>query len=100
VPSSCIAIPSLSDSCVKGGLPKATFCESYPQKLSKESTRSRVWVEYLSDKVRKLKDTLGKPAGDPQHDKREVLDLENKLKSWLKRYLSVVAVVRYKRDCH
>ena len=41
------------------------------------------YYEYLSEQVRKMKETLGTPNGDPLHDLKKNLDLESKLKSWL-----------------
>jgi transposase len=66
-----------------------------------DSTRARVWdadtlrgrmfvqfialcyYEHLSEEVRKMKLSLGKETGDPEHDTKAVLGLEKKLKSWL-----------------
>lgn len=44
---------------------------------------SLCYYEYLSEEIRKLKECLGKKAGDRLHDTREVLGQEEKLKSWL-----------------
>jgi len=66
-----------------------------------EGSRSRVWdtdtlrgrmfvqfeslsyYEYFSDQVRKLKGSLGKMTGNPEHDTKAVINDEKKLKSWL-----------------
>jgi transposase len=41
------------------------------------------YYEYFGNEVRKLKQVLGKKNGDNRHDKKTVIDAENKLKSWL-----------------
>lgn len=66
-----------------------------------DGTRSRVWntdtlrgrlfvqfvslcyYEYLSEAIRKMKKSLGVENGDPEHDQKENLKLESRLKSWL-----------------
>jgi len=45
---------------------------------------SLCYYEYLSEEIRKLKESLAKPNGDPKHDSKANLDLEKKLKTWLK----------------
>ena len=42
------------------------------------------YYEYLSEEIRRIKLTLGVANGDPLHDTKKVLDLEKKLKHWLK----------------
>ena len=44
---------------------------------------SLCYYEYLSECVRKMKLSLGVPNGDHNHDLKQNLDLEKKLKSWL-----------------
>lgn len=44
---------------------------------------SLCYYEYLSECVRKMKLSLGVPNGDHDHDLKQNLDLEKKLKSWL-----------------
>ena len=41
------------------------------------------YYEYISNEIRRIKSTLGKPNGDPAHDLKENLKLEAKLKTWL-----------------
>lgn len=41
------------------------------------------YYEYLSEAVRQMKASLGVPNGDHDHDLKQNLDLEKKLKSWL-----------------
>lgn len=71
------------------------------EKQHADGTRVRVWnadtlrgrmfvqfvslcyYEYLNEKIRKLKDILGKKTGDKVHDTKEILDNELKLRSWL-----------------
>ena len=66
-----------------------------------DGTRSRVWntdtlrgrlfvqfvslcyYEYLSEAIREMKKSLGVENGDPEHDQKENLKLESRLKSWL-----------------
>lgn len=66
-----------------------------------DGTRTRVWstdalrgrlfvqfvslcyYEYLSEAIRGLKQTLGVENGDPEHDLKDNLKLESRLKSWL-----------------
>jgi transposase len=43
------------------------------------------YLEELHERIRKMKDTLGKPNGDPVHDTKGNLDKERKLKAWLKK---------------
>ena len=44
---------------------------------------SLCYYEYLSECVRKMKLSLGIPNGDHDHDLKQNLDLEKKLKNWL-----------------
>ena len=44
---------------------------------------SLCYYEYLSEEIRKLKESLAKPNGNPKHDSKENLELEKKLKAWL-----------------
>ena len=44
---------------------------------------SLCYYEYLSEEIRKLKESLAKPNGDQKHDCKENLQLEKKLKAWL-----------------
>jgi transposase len=44
---------------------------------------SLCYYEYLSEEIRKLKNSLAKPNGDPEHDSKKSLELEKKLKAWL-----------------
>lgn len=66
-----------------------------------DGTRTRVWdtdtlrgrlfvqfvslcyYEYFSEEIRKLKQSLGIETGDPDHDKKAVIDAEKGLRSWL-----------------
>lgn len=66
-----------------------------------DGTRTRVWdtdtlrgrlfvqfvtlcyYEYFSEEIRKLKQSLGILTGEPEHDKKDVIEAEKKLKSWL-----------------
>jgi len=41
------------------------------------------YYEYLSDKIRSMKATLGQKNGDAKHDIAKTLKLEKKLKTWL-----------------
>jgi transposase len=41
------------------------------------------YYEYLSEKIRSMKNLLGIKNGDPEHDESTNLSLEKKLKSWL-----------------
>jgi len=62
-----------------------------PRVWSADTLRGRLFTqfvalcyyEYLSEEIRKMKLTLGKANGDPQHDTKKNLDLEKKLKHWL-----------------
>jgi len=62
-----------------------------PRVWSADALRGRLFTqfvalcyyEYLSEEIRKMKLTLGKANGDPQHDTKKNLDLEKKLKHWL-----------------
>jgi len=45
---------------------------------------SLCYYEYLSEEIRKLKNSLGKPNGDQEHDSKKNLELEKKLNTWLK----------------
>lgn len=76
-----------------------SFFESGKQRA--DGTRTRVWstdalrgrlfvqfvslcyYEYLSEAIRSMKQSLGIENGDPEHDLKENLKLESKLKSWL-----------------
>jgi hypothetical protein len=76
-----------------------SFFESFKQRA--DGTRVRVWdsdtlrgrlfvqfislcyYEYLCNEVHNMKDTLGIPSGDLEHDSAANLKLERKLKSWL-----------------
>lgn len=82
---------------------KREYIEDYfrSSKQHTDSMRVRVWdpdtlrgrmfvqfialcyYEYLSNQVRLVKPALGKPNGDPDHDLKKNLDLEEKLKNWL-----------------
>ena len=42
-------------------------------------------LEELHDRVRDMKAGLGKENGDPQHDRRESLDAERRLATWLRK---------------
>ena len=44
---------------------------------------SLCYYEYLSEEIRRLKQSLGKTNGEAEHDTKAVLDAENKLRSWL-----------------
>jgi len=44
---------------------------------------SLCYYEYLSEEIRKLKESLAKPNGNPKHDSKENLELEKKLNAWL-----------------
>jgi len=44
---------------------------------------SLCYYEYFSEEIRRLKQSLGTQTGEPDHDKKAVLDAEKKLKSWL-----------------
>ena len=62
-----------------------------PRVWSADALRGRLFTqfvalcyhEYLSEEIRKMKQTLGVVNGDPLHDTKKVLDLENNLKRWL-----------------
>ncbi len=41
------------------------------------------YYEFYSEQLRKIKEKLGKPNGEPAHDLKESLALEDKLKTWL-----------------
>ena len=41
------------------------------------------YYEYFSEEVRKLKATLGIETGDKNHDIKQTLDEERRLKSWI-----------------
>ena len=76
-----------------------SFFESHKQRA--DGARVRVWdsntlrgrlfvqfialcyYEYLSNEIRNMKDTLGFPNGDPEHDSAANIKLEKKLKAWL-----------------
>lgn len=76
-----------------------SFFESGKQRA--DGTRTRVWntdtlrgrlfvqfvslcyYEYLSEAIREMKKPLGIKNGDPEHDRKENLKLESRLKSWL-----------------
>jgi len=76
-----------------------SFFEAVKQRA--DGTRPRVWdtdtlrgrlfvqfvflcyYEYFSEEIRKLKESLGIQTGEPEHDKKAVIDAEKKLKSWL-----------------
>lgn len=75
------------------------FFESMKQRT--DSSRTRVWdtdtlrgrmfvqfvalcyYEYLGNEIRKMRETLGETTGDPAHDTKAILQLEEKLKTWL-----------------
>jgi len=42
------------------------------------------YEDYLRFKIGEMKVELGKKTGDPQHDTKEILELEHSLKKWLK----------------
>ena len=44
---------------------------------------SLCYYEYLSEAIREMKKSLGVENGDPEHDQKENLKLESRLKSWL-----------------
>lgn len=66
-----------------------------------DGTRTRVWdmdtlrgrmfiqfialcyYEYFGEEIRRLKQSLGRETGEPDHDQKTVMDAEKKLKSWL-----------------
>lgn len=76
------------------------FFESGKQRT--DGSRTRVWsseclmgrmfvqfvslcyYEYLSEQIRRMKQSLGVEAGDPSHDTRERIKAEKKLLSWVK----------------
>ena len=76
-----------------------SFFESFKQR--DDGLRVRVWdsntlrgrmfvhfvalcyYEYLSNEIRNMKDILGYPNGDPEHDSAANMKLEKKLKAWL-----------------
>jgi len=76
-----------------------SFFESMKQRA--DGTRARVWdsdtlrgrlfvqfvalcyYEYLSNEIRNMKEALGYPNGDPEHDSAANIKLEKKLKAWL-----------------
>ena len=41
------------------------------------------YIEYFYSKIRELKDTLGKPDGNPKHDTKKNLEAEKALKNWM-----------------
>lgn len=75
------------------------FFEEYKQRIG--SSKYRVWddltldgkklvqfvalcyYEYFSRELRKMKDRLGQPTGEHNHDLKTNIDKEKKLKSWL-----------------
>ena len=77
-----------------------SFFEAGKQKT--DGTRTRVWntdrlrgrmfvqcvalcyYEYYAEKLRNIRETLGKENGDPIHDRKENLKLEEKLLTWMK----------------
>jgi hypothetical protein len=44
---------------------------------------SLCYYEYLSEEIRKMKESLAKPNGDKKHDSKVNIDLEKKLRTWL-----------------
>ncbi len=42
------------------------------------------YYEFLSEQIREMKLTLAVENGDPEHDSRENMKIETKLKNWLK----------------
>jgi len=76
-----------------------SFFESFKQRA--DGARVRVWdsntlrgrmfvqfialcyYEYLSNEIRNMKDSLGVPNGNPEHDSAANIKLEKKLKTWL-----------------
>ena len=76
------------------------FFESGKQRA--DGNRTRVWTsdalmgrmfvqfvalcyyEYLSEQIREMKLTLAVENGDPEHDSKENMKVETKLKNWLK----------------
>jgi transposase len=44
---------------------------------------SLCYYEYLNETIRQMKSTLAKKNGDPDHDKKDNLTMETKLKTWL-----------------
>ena len=42
------------------------------------------YYEYLGEQIREMKLTLAVENGDPEHDSRENMKVETKLKNWLK----------------
>lgn len=45
---------------------------------------SLCYYEYLSEQIREMKLTLALENGDPEHDSKENMRVEARLKSWLK----------------
>ncbi len=82
---------------------KREYVEDYfrAAKQTTDSMRVRVWntdtlrgrmfvqfialcyYEYLNEEIRKMKQTLGNTNGDKEHDSKDNIQLEQKLKSWL-----------------
>jgi len=76
-----------------------SFFESYKQRADGASVRvwdsgtlrGRLFIqfialcyyEYLSNEIRKMKNTLGVPNGEPDHDSAKNIKLEKQLKAWL-----------------
>lgn len=64
---------------------------SRPRVWSSDALQGRMFVqfvalcylEYFAGMIKELKETLGCPNGDEQHDKKAVLAAEKKLRSWL-----------------
>lgn len=64
---------------------------SRPRVWSSDALQGRMFVQFVAlcylecfaSMIRQLKDTLGRPNGDEQHDKKTVLDHEKKLLTWL-----------------
>lgn len=64
-----------------------------PRVWDQDTLRGRMFVqfvalcyhEFLAERVRQLKETLGRPTGDPGHDTKATLEAERKLKSWLEK---------------
>ena len=44
---------------------------------------SLCYYEYLNERIRQMKFTLAKKNGDPDHDKKDNLMMEAKLRTWL-----------------
>jgi len=45
--------------------------------------RKREWIEYFSEELRKMKEALGTPNGDQEHDLKTNIDKEKRLKNRL-----------------